>query len=419
MLAVGDSLSGLEADDRCEAGPDCRAPTTNSTASGVARTGGSEKQLQWQMALTVFLVATFVFALSPVVTNYDSFATLPTAVSIVNRHTLSLNAYQHVKVLATELHRGSHQGPSPDELPMGSGIVRRSRRGRHRSGPRLRRALSRFHRHRAIAHRPSGPAVDAPRSSPDWPAPAWPFSPTGACGARHRTRRRWAMLCGLAFAFATSAWSTASRALWEHGPSILFIAVALLALDRLFPRNTEAQHASGTSSAWPPLLAGLTLAAAVTMRPTNAVALALGTILVLWKTSTRCGTAYVVGVLAVLVPWTLVTLHYLRDAAAALPPGEQARPLLDVLRIRGGTVRSSPSRGLFVFSPIVLVTITGVVIAWRRKSTTPLEVLCVMAVPLLRHGDRSVSHLVGGDQLRAPLHDGDACRSFSFSPCRS
>ena len=145
---------------KLEGGTGLRGPTTNSRRSGVARAGGSEKQLQWQMALTVFLVATFVFALSPVVTNYDSFATLPTAVSIVNRHTLSLNAYQHVKVLTHELHRRSHQGPSPDELPVDSGIVRRSRRGRHRSGPRLRRALRRFHRHRTIAHRPSGPAVD-------------------------------------------------------------------------------------------------------------------------------------------------------------------------------------------------------------------------------------------------------------------
>src|SRR6202012_2894510 len=36
---------------------------------------------------------------SPVITNYDSFATFPTAVSIVNRHTLSLDAYRHISVL--------------------------------------------------------------------------------------------------------------------------------------------------------------------------------------------------------------------------------------------------------------------------------------------------------------------------------
>ncbi len=41
----------------------------------------------------------------------------------------------------------------------------------------------------------------------------------------------------------------------------------------------------------------------------------------------------------------------------------------------------SPSRGLLVFSPIVLVAIAGAVIARRRKATTPLEVLCAVAVP--------------------------------------
>src|ERR1700722_8217786 len=92
------SPSDDESDEGCRAG---RAALADDQldAADAARTGSSEKQLQWQMALTVFLVATFVFAMSPVVTNYDSFATLPTAVSIVNRHTLSLDAFQHMKVL--------------------------------------------------------------------------------------------------------------------------------------------------------------------------------------------------------------------------------------------------------------------------------------------------------------------------------
>ena len=45
------------------------------------------------------------------------------------------------------------------------------------------------------------------------------------------------------------------------------------------------------------------------MRPTNAIALVLATILVFWKTPTRSRAAYVVGVLIVFVPWTLITLH--------------------------------------------------------------------------------------------------------------
>ena len=52
-----------------------------------------QNRLQWEMVLAVFLITTVVFSLSPVITNYDSFATFPTAVSLVNRHTLSLDAF--------------------------------------------------------------------------------------------------------------------------------------------------------------------------------------------------------------------------------------------------------------------------------------------------------------------------------------
>jgi hypothetical protein len=36
---------------------------------------------------------------------------------------------------------------------------------------------------------------------------------------------------------------------------------------------------------------------------------------------------------------------------------------------------------LFIFSPIVLVAVAGIVIAWRQKSVTPLEALSAVAIP--------------------------------------
>jgi hypothetical protein len=41
-----------------------------------------------------------------------------------------------------------------------------------------------------------------------------------------RQRRRWAFAVAMVFAFGTAAWSTASRGLWQHGPSMLCLAVA-------------------------------------------------------------------------------------------------------------------------------------------------------------------------------------------------
>jgi hypothetical protein len=116
------------------------------------------------------------------------------------------------------------------------------------------------------------------------------------------------------------------------------------------------------------------------MRPTNAVALGLGSILVLWKTSGRTRAAYVVGVVAVFIPWTLVTHHYY---GTLLQPYDQASklgfPSTFLESVAAQLV--SPSRGLFIFSPIVLVAVAGVVIAWRRKSVTLLETLSAVAIP--------------------------------------
>ena len=347
-------------------------------SSHSAQNPRSETRLQWQMALNVFLVATFVFAVSPVVTNYDSFATLPTAVSIVNRHTLSLDAYQHVKVVATSYTVAHAKGHLLTSYPWAVGLF---------AIPAV-VVIDLVH----VLGGPSADSIIAGQSPIVLLVQLWSASVvTGlACGALAllayrrlegpaKTRRRWAMCCGLAFAFATSAWSSASRALWEHGPSILFLAVALLALDRLFPKVTD-PHAARSTSPWPPFLAGLALAGAVTMRPTNAVALVLGTILVLWKTSARLRGAYVVGVCAVFIPWTLVTFSYY---GTVLQPYDQASKLgLSPTFFESVAAQFvSPSRGLFVFSPIVLVAVAGVLIARKRKSTTPLEVLCAVAIP--------------------------------------
>jgi hypothetical protein len=116
------------------------------------------------------------------------------------------------------------------------------------------------------------------------------------------------------------------------------------------------------------------------MRPTNAVALGLATILVLWKTSRRTSVTYVIGALAVFVPWTVVTYHYY---GSLLQPYDQATKLgLPSTFFESiGAQLISPSRGLVIFSPIVLVALAGLMIAWRRRSITPLDGLSAVAIP--------------------------------------
>lgn len=342
------------------------------------RTRRSEGRLEWKVVLAVFLIATSVFALSPVITNYDSFATFPTAVSMVNRHTLSLDAYQHVKVVATSYTVGHANGHLLTSYPWAVGLF---------AIPAV-VVIDLLH----LAGGPSADSIVANGSQIGPLVQLWSASVvTGlACAilallayrrlrGPAKKRARWALICGLVFAFATSAWSTASRSLWQHGPSLLFLAVALVALDQLFPSNTD-DHRSKVDSIWAPIVAGGALAAAVTMRPTNAVALMLATVLVFWKTSRRSRAAYVIGVCVVFIPWALITSHYY---GTLLQPYDRASKLgLPSTFFESVAAQLiSPSRGLLIFSPIVLVAAAGVVIAYRRRSATPLELLSVIAIP--------------------------------------
>jgi hypothetical protein len=191
-----------------------------------------------------------------------------------------------------------------------------------------------------------------------------------------RTRRRLAIVCGLVLAFGTSAWSVASRSLWQHGPALLMLALGLLALDGVFPAKGYPPRGHATHRIF---AAGASLAFAIAVRPTNAIALVLVGAVLLWKRR-HLIVSYVAAALVVLVPWIVITrLAYGTwfqpyDSAARL--GHRA-PLLEAV----GANLISPSRGLLVFSPICVLAVVGVVISVLRSSFGMLEAVSAAAVP--------------------------------------
>lgn len=106
------------------------------------------------------------------------------------------------------------------------------------------------------------------------------------------TRRRWiALVCTGTFALGTQVWSTASRTMWMHGPSLLCLALALLLALRV-----------RRSGEWCAAL-GATLAYFV--RPTNVVPLLVIGVWTCWHGRRQAlrfasGVASVAGVFAVL-----------------------------------------------------------------------------------------------------------------------
>jgi hypothetical protein len=189
--------------------------------------------------------------------------------------------------------------------------------------------------------------------------------------------RRQALAVALAYAVGSCAWSIASQALYQHGPNMLFVAAAAYALTRDDRRG----------AAW----AGLALAAATWCRPTSAVYLIA---VAAWLLRARRH-AVVPFVAAAALPIALLALyqwHYLgspwetgqtaRAASVAMYKTGASDVWQTPLALGAAGLFLSPSRGLFVFSPLFALALPGAFVAFREARWAWLRPLILGAVIL-------------------------------------
>jgi len=172
----------------------------------------------------------------------------------------------------------------------------------------------------------------------------------------------------LIFAFCTTVWSTASRALWQHGPSMLAISAALYCV---FGARTRPQTL---------VLAGAFLACAWILRPTNAIALALLTSLVVLRYKRQLPGF----LLTTAIPTALFVLHSKSIWGSLLPPYYQPGRLMGESALAEALAGNlvSPARGLLIFTPVVLVAGFGMVAGLAKGATRTLDTLLVLTVIL-------------------------------------
>jgi len=162
------------------------------------------------------------------------------------------------------------------------------------------------------------------------------------------------VLLALVFAFCTPAWSTASRALWQHGPSILLLSLAMFFLGK------------GPEDRRCVALLAAALALAFYIRPTNVVAIAALSIFVLVH-HRKQALPYVLGMVPVALGFTAYNLSAY---------GSLLAPYSFVRRAAGGGLALhsafpealaghliSPSRGLFIYTPLFVLAIAGMFLA--------------------------------------------------------
>jgi hypothetical protein len=192
------------------------------------------------------------------------------------------------------------------------------------------------------------------------------------CTMRRLTNTKIAWLIAIVYAFGTSSFSSSSQALWQHGPSQLFLTLTLYWLVRGLDEPRFSAYA------------GLALGSAIICRPSNV----LMAIPVAAYVLIRHRAQFVAFCLAALPPFlafvTYNTLYNGSPVSTGFAVG-----IIDPARLRSlgahlfktplreglAGILVSPSRGLFIYSPILLLAFVGMVMAWRDCKLVLLKYL--------------------------------------------
>lgn len=183
-------------------------------------------------------------------------------------------------------------------------------------------------------------------------------------------KKRYALLFVFLFAYCTSAWSTASRALWQHGPSMLMLSISLYLILLSKSRPFLIQFVS------------IPLACSYAIRPTNSLSVLFITIYVL-ICYRRYFIPYLLWASTIAVPFLLYNWSVYKSI---LPPyyllifHSEATPYF--WEAMGGTL-FSPARGLFVYSPFFLLIFYGIAVKISNKQFGALD--CTLITIIAAH----------------------------------
>ena len=177
-----------------------------------------------------------------------------------------------------------------------------------------------------------------------------------------------ALVAVFVFAFCTSAWSIGSRALWSHTSSMLMLSIALLALLR-----------AGNNAKWL-FVAGLAVAYAYVVRPTNSLSVIFLSLFVL-VTYRKKVLLYGAGVVVILVPFIVYNHHIYHHLLSNYYLPKQLKVgagnyLFEALAAN----LISPARGLFIFSPVLIFSLVGAFILLRRKEFSKLHLAVLLII---------------------------------------
>jgi len=178
----------------------------------------------------------------------------------------------------------------------------------------------------------------------------------------------------IAYALGSAHFSMSSQDIWQHGPAALCLSAGLYGL--LIGRHNRGWQAA----------AGFCLSMAVVCRPTMAVFAAAALVWGLRRDGWRAGLWYALGAIAPVAFLAEYNLQYfgtLGLAGYADMPGSGWVPGQMPVALAGLLV--SPNRGMFVFSPFLLMLIYGAVRGVRHERPSRRELAIVMLAAIAAH----------------------------------
>lgn len=169
------------------------------------------------------------------------------------------------------------------------------------------------------------------------------------------------------YAFGTSAYSTASRAMWQHGPSMLMLSISLLFLIK------ARRHPNLI------MVMGLPVAISYIVRPTNSISVLVITLYVL-----ICYRRHFIGYLLFAflpaVPFILMNLNLYGWILSPYYAASRLELLLFGKALPGNLI--SPGRGLFIFSPVFLLVPLGISFKAIKKQWAALDWAIISIITL-------------------------------------
>ncbi len=176
----------------------------------------------------------------------------------------------------------------------------------------------------------------------------------------------YSLLVVFILAFCTSTWSTSSRALWQHGPSMLLLTITLYLI------ILESKYEGIIK------FTAIPLAMAFIIRPTNAIPILFITSYIYINHRSQ-----IIKYILIATPFaaaffiynlmtfnTLFPAYYFPDRVFKLDNFPEA--------LTGNLI--SPARGVFIFTPIYLFSIAGLIMHLKRETLNSLPTYLFLSI---------------------------------------